>query len=143
MILNQLAPADLDELYSFQTLCFSGVELPTPDVFRKACFNGTVFVYRLPSKKLASLAVVTTQDGYPYLCSIAVRPDLRNQGFGVNMLQEIRHWVAQRGYTKISLTTRFDNPAQRLYFKEGYRVKKVLPGFYLDEGDGIFMTLEL
>ncbi len=53
---------------------------------------------------------------------VHVDPTRRNRGIGRALLAEAEAEGRRRGFRVLALTTRTDNPARRLYEREGYRV---------------------
>jgi len=51
---------------------------------------------------------------------LAVLPDWRGYGVGTRLLGAVEGLARRRGYCKITLEARLDNPAQRLYRRSGY-----------------------
>lgn len=57
----------------------------------------------------------------PYMCNMAISPDLRGRGYGFALLQAAEALVAQLGETELYLHLRVqDEPAAGLYKKSGY-----------------------
>lgn len=107
--------------------------------------NGDVFVEEVCERVWSAFAIVTRQNGQPLLWAIGTRPMCRGRGVASRLLDEIvgyyqfqsREGVAQ--YEYIDLTVRVDNPAQKLYFDYGWRVKQVLKNYYDGGFDGLRM----
>jgi ribosomal protein S18 acetylase RimI-like enzyme len=51
---------------------------------------------------------------------LAVLPSWRRQGIGTRLLEVVEALARRRGYCKVNLEVRVDNPAQRLYRRLGY-----------------------
>jgi ribosomal protein S18 acetylase RimI-like enzyme len=51
---------------------------------------------------------------------LAVLPDWRGYGIGGRLLGAVEGLARRRGYCKVTLEVRLDNPAQRLYRRSGY-----------------------
>jgi ribosomal protein S18 acetylase RimI-like enzyme len=51
---------------------------------------------------------------------LAVLPNWRGQGIGTRLLEVVEALARRRGYCKVNLEVRADNPAQRLYRRLGY-----------------------
>jgi ribosomal protein S18 acetylase RimI-like enzyme len=58
-------------------------------------------------------------DDVPEL-SIAVRPEHRGRGLGTALLQALANALSRAGFTRVSLSVEFDNPALRLYERVGF-----------------------
>jgi ribosomal protein S18 acetylase RimI-like enzyme len=57
-----------------------------------------------------------------HLVELQVDPERRNQGLGGRLLDEVERNARERGAPRVSLTTQIDNPARRLYERNGYQV---------------------
>lgn len=101
--------------------------------------NGEVFAEQLspPFGAYRAFAVVTTQNGQPFLWAIGTAPQWRGHGIAGRLLEEIIAFYQGKDY--IDLTVHVDNPAQKLYFDHGWRVKQVLRGYYKGQIDGLRM----
>ena len=54
------------------------------------------------------------------LNDLYVEPDRRNQGVGAMLLEKAKQLCIEKGYKGIELETARDNPAQKLYEREGW-----------------------
>ena len=61
-------------------------------------------------------------EGGIHLVELQVSPEQRNRGVGAFLLREVDRIARERRAAHISLTTATDNPARRLYERNGYRV---------------------
>ena len=130
---------DLARLWDITEACYTGVELPTREMFERIVKGGDVFI---PDWAIGEEAVgyaLVTPDTSPLLVSLAVMPGSRGYGIGKELLQEIAAYYHSLGAREIVLHCKTDNPAQTLYFKEGYRVTAYLRNYYKPEGDGLEM----
>ena len=120
----------LRHLCSVNNMCFPAEERPSQGMFEYEAETGFLFV--TPDKW--GLAIVKQQNG-AHLWTLAVHPDMRRLGHGQSLLMEVNDL-----FRDITLHTRVDNvPAQLLYLKNGYRVEKVLKGYYPNKIDGLLM----
>ena len=117
---------------------FKGIDRPPHGIFKEHFDRDDVFVRGIPTFT-SGFAIVTERGGCPYLWSIAVRLEIRGQGAGRGLLDEIETHYRQQGAQRIELTCKIDNPAQKLYFDAGYRAFRVAPRYYQHEGDGLMM----
>ena len=51
---------------------------------------------------------------------IAVHPDARGMGVGTKLIETVKNEAKELGCSKITLEVREDNPAQKLYEREGF-----------------------
>jgi ribosomal protein S18 acetylase RimI-like enzyme len=75
-------------------------------------------------RSLARAAVdLKASDAGIHLVELQVDPDRRNEGLGGRLLAEVERVARGRGASTLSLTTQIDNPARRLYERNGFRVE--------------------
>ena len=51
---------------------------------------------------------------------VVVHPDARGMGIGTKLLDHVKEEAEKMGCSKITLEVREDNPAQKLYEREGF-----------------------
>lgn len=51
---------------------------------------------------------------------VAVHPDARGMGIGTRLLEKVKEEAEELGCSKITLEVRTDNPAKKLYEREGF-----------------------
>lgn len=124
---------------------FTGVEVPPIQVLRREYDLGDIFV-RVTTEgepRIRSYAIVSEKWNQPYIWSLATDNRDRGQGLASSLLKEIEEYERKKGEREINLTTHVNNPAQKLYFDHGYRVKNVIDNYYLGGFDGLLMRKEL
>ena len=131
------------ELWDITQRCYTGVEVPDRGYFERVVLQGDVWVV-IPIARIAGYALVTPDyQPCPLLRSIAVIPERRKQGIGLRLLEQVAEHYRTRAVSKIILHCKVDNPAQKLYFDAGYRVRTRIVNYYAPEGDGLEMELVL
>lgn len=144
MILHVKSDDDFESLLDIHNDSFEAYEKAPPGMFREKFDTGTVFVAYSLNRNVLGYAIVTRYDAEPYVWEIAVSHDHRGQGVGSKLLREIAQWARGMNESGIGLKCRTENSAQTLYFANGYRVQKVLKGYYGSEGgDGLAMRRKL
>lgn len=131
----------LPRLWYITQACYTGVELPAKPLFDRTVFYGDVFVPA--TDYIESYALVTPDYHPPLLRSVATLPLFRKKGHASLLLAEMHAYYRGRGEHSVILHCKVNNPAQKLYFDAGYRVTKVLKGYYAQEGNGLEMEKEL
>jgi ribosomal protein S18 acetylase RimI-like enzyme len=134
-----------EEIYRITKASFTGVELPPRGILQEQFDKGFVFVRMddLPKPHVAAFTIVTERWGGPYIWTFAVDPVHRLAGLGSSLLKEIDDYASRLPGRQISLTVHVDNvPAQMLYLKHGYKVRDVLPKWYIN-ADGLLMKKEI
>ena len=133
----------MDRLWFITEACYTGVEVPKESFFRQVVREGDVFV-ALDFDGMVVAYALLTPDYFPgprkpLLRSIAVLPDYRKRGLGRFLLDEIATYYTGQASHGILLHCKVGNPAQKLYFDAGYRVRAYLRNYYAPEGDGLEM----
>jgi len=82
------------------------------------------------SDRIVAYAIVTMDCGEPYIWSIATKTEFRSRGIASGLIKEILTWYYERHAEGIGLTVNVNNPAQKIYFDEGFRVTRVMPRDY-------------
>jgi GNAT superfamily N-acetyltransferase len=132
------------KLWYITELCYTGVELPPREHFKRCVRHGDIFISGRVDEPFSSYALVNSSgDNCPLLRSIATLPTHRDERHATTLLLEIEEFYRAQGRSAIILHCKVDNPAQILYFKAGYRVTAVLRGYYKPEGDGLEMRKAL
>lgn len=141
-----------EDIVELHDKAFDEFERAPHGVLRTQYETGEVFVMygdqnEHGRRTLLGFLILTQKHGEAYVWSIAVRKESRGQGIGKALLDEAVCEVRQhqlRWSKGIGLTVNVDNVAAiRLYLKEGYRVTKVLGGYYDPAGNGLFMRRKL
>lgn len=129
---------------------FTGVEVPPVRVLRTEFEIGDIFIRTATEgePKVLAYLILREKMNEPYIWSLATDKAHRGQGLASSLLKEVDEFVKtlpeakRRGITGVGLTTHVNNPAQKLYFDHGYRVKQLLDNYYLG-GDGLYMRKEV
>lgn len=133
MRLTERSQKDFDAIDELNTLAFEPGVRANSIALKWAYDNGDVFVHRVLDGMIVAFAIVIIQSGHPFLWAIATAPSWQKQGIASRLLKEvIDFYDGSKGY--IDLTVRSDNPAQKLYFDYGFRVKQVLRNYYCAKG---------
>lgn len=132
MRLIERGQKEFDAIDEIQRLAFEKCEQAPEPALRFLFENGDVFVHRVLDGMIVAFAIVTMMNGQPFLRAIATAPSWQKQGIASRLLKEVIEFYEGREY--IDLTVRSDNPAQKLYFDYGFRVKQVLRNYYCVKG---------
>lgn len=152
MILKTRENTVFEDIVELHDKSFDEFERAPRGILRTQYDTGTVFVMygdqnEHGRRTLLGFLIRTSKHGEPYIWSIAVRKESRGQGIGKALIQEAVCEVRENGlqWSKgIGLTVNVDNVAAiRLYLQEGFRVTKVLSGYYGPGGDGLLMRRKL
>ena len=152
MILKTRESTVFEDIFELNNECFDEFERAPRGILRTQYDTGQVFVMYGDQNEhgrwtLLGFLIRTNKHGEPYIWAVAVRKQSRGQGIGKALIDEAVCEVRENGlrWSKgIGLTVNVDNvPAIRLYLKEGFRVTKVLSGYYGPGGDGLLLRRKL
>lgn len=141
--------AYFERIQQISNLSYSGVQRPSASILLNAFDQGDVYIAYEASgilggfiNEIAGFAIVVDymDNLEPLIWSIAVHPESRGHGLATGMLMDIEKDFIALGAKFIRLTVNVENPAQKLYFDAGYRVRNIARNHYLSEGHGLVMT---
>lgn len=79
-----------------------------------------------------------------YIASLAVAPDYRRAGLGQVLIEAAAARFIQQGVRALTLHVRVNNHAAiALYTKLGFAIREMIPGYYEDGMDGLYMARRL
>ncbi|MCX8171674.1 MAG: ribosomal protein S18-alanine N-acetyltransferase [Candidatus Bathyarchaeota archaeon] len=79
-----------------------------------------------------------------HVISIAVLPEHRHKGIGETLLKEALQSMMNHGVKECYLEVRVSNtPAINLYKKVGFKIEKVIRGYYSDGEDAYLMRIKM
>ncbi|MBI5419839.1 MAG: ribosomal protein S18-alanine N-acetyltransferase [Deltaproteobacteria bacterium] len=141
-----MEPRDLDGVMAIEKISF-----PTP-------WSRKLFAEELGREFSDALVAVPAQEGAilgyaicwtvadeSHLLNIAVHPDARGRAVGGELVRECIRRGARAGARRIHLEVRAGNePALRLYRREGFSFVGIRKGYYTDTGeDAILLSREI
>jgi len=139
---------DFERVMEINNLCYKGIYCPPRDLMADYTTVSDVYVARVDHDlvagiegKIAGFAIVRNVF-QPYIWNIAVDPKYQGRGVGGNLLREIIRTYTLAKCENISLHVDASNPAQKLYYDYGFRVKWVEEK-YFDPEDGLLMERKL
>jgi ribosomal protein S18 acetylase RimI-like enzyme len=103
----------------------NGSDMPSFPVVARAAINamGLAGALRAAWRSRARSRVELQAPGVGvHLVELQVSPEHRNRGVGAFLLGEVDDYAIGQRAARISLTTATDNPARRLYERNGYRL---------------------
>jgi ribosomal-protein-alanine N-acetyltransferase len=99
-------------------------ELARPEV----CF---IYVLRTPEHPVAAFCAFWRIADQAHINNLAVRPELRGRGLGIQMLEAVMAEAQRLGAESLALEVRRSNAAaQRLYLRAGFREEGVRKSYY-------------
>lgn len=100
----------------------------TPDRVMYVAKNNPTWLYF--DKGIQACLISEISKGLPYVWSVATRATHRGRGMATALLQEFEKHYHAKGYDKLWLHCRVENPAQKTYFDAGYRIASFEPNIY-------------
>ena len=107
----------------FAQVSHGGEIPPFPTVARAALASMGLGAIGAGWRSLARMKVdLSPPPGGVHLVELQVAPELRNRGIGAFLLARVEEHALEHGAAHVSLTTAADNPARRLYERNGYEL---------------------
>lgn len=125
-------PEDLDDVLALEEASFNNPttrdwyegELKRPEV----CF---IYVMRTTEVRVAGFCAFWLVADQAHINNLAVRPELRGRGLGIQLLEAILAEAAHLGASELTLEVRRSNePAVRLYTRAGFHQAGVRKNYY-------------
>jgi [ribosomal protein S18]-alanine N-acetyltransferase len=145
-LVQPLGLADLNECWRLDQLCFSDGEAYDRETLRyllshtkSSCFK----VVTPQNEMLAFIIGMIEPDHTGHVVALGVAAEHRVRGYGYQLMDAIEESFLKNGIRTVRLEVRTTNePAQRLYFKLGYRIVRRMPSYYTSGDDGYLMVKE-
>jgi len=137
--------SDLDEIYKIEQEnfihCWSKefiqFNIQLPEYIRK-------FYVAVKENKIVGYIVCWVSDKTAHIYNISVKKEVQNLGIGSCLLEYLLEELKKDGFKTVVLEVRKSNSkAINLYKKFGFAEVKVLPKFYPDGEDAIYMIKNL
>lgn len=131
---------DFEKLMEINDACYFGAYRPSREIVAEYLGVSDVYIARetvFGFEGVIGFAIVQNCD-QPYIWNIAVDPQFQSRGVGGNLLREIVRAYTLSKQKRITLHVNACNPAQKLYYDYGFRVKKVAEQFFAPD-DGLLM----
>jgi ribosomal-protein-alanine N-acetyltransferase len=79
-----------------------------------------------------------------HLSNLAVATTFQKRGIGSNLVKRMAELMGQLGVDTLTLEVKRDNlPAQAMYRKLGFETTEILPAYYENKLDGLWMVKQL
>ena len=89
-------------------------------------------------------ARVVPEKNSVHLSNLGVFRTYQRQGIGSNLVKRLAELMRQLGLDSLTLEVKRNNlPAQAMYRKLGFETKEILPGYYENKLDGLWMVKQL
>jgi ribosomal protein S18 acetylase RimI-like enzyme len=133
MIVREYDVKDLRSVFTINKTCH---QKPQPNVeLLEQLHKGQTWV-AVENNEVVGFLLSTYKEG-PYVYNIAVLPEHRGKGIATELFKVCHQFYNGMGY--IYLYVDVTNPAQKLYFDLGYRVKRIKEDFYGHMQDALVM----
>ena len=134
MEIKEYEPKYLSSMFNINQACHSK---PQPNVgLLEQIHKGQTWV-ALENDKVIGFLLSTWREG-PYIYNVAVSQEHRNKVIATQLFKVCHEFYREQGYTYLYVD--INNPAQKLYFNLGYRVKDIERGFYGKNQDALIMV---
>lgn len=149
MIINRnYKRSDEPRLAELNDLCFDEKQRCGHELLKQHIGASDVWLAWTLLANPTIIGYALVEPGYDsaYLAQIAVHPDFQRRGVAGNLLRDIcghLKFKSQIKYRNIRLHVAADNPAQRLYYDQGFRVFEIAYAFYKDNSNALYMKKEL
>ncbi len=141
-LLRPSAPADLERLYEIDQVCYPrGIAYSRRTLKWFLALPGADCLVAEVEAAIAGFILTEAEGESAHIITIDVLAEHRRAGLGTALLAEAEGRLRARGVREVHLETAHDNePAIAFWHKHGYRNRGVLPRYYLDRIDAIWMT---
>ena len=136
MIYRPYKPADFDELYAIEEICFQPpMRFPRRYIRRLVESDDVVTWIAEEDARIAGFSIadfgVEADTLFAYIQTIEVRPEMRGRGAGNQLLRRIEESAREKGARAIWLHVESGNGgAIRLYESHGYRCEGRTEDYY-------------
>lgn len=138
--LREGRPADLPRLRTIQT---EALTEPWPELLETATRGPPALFVLTDGRPVGYAIVVAESGGVAYVPELAVHPDRQGQGYGSELLAELRRRLSADGYEELRLTVRAsDERARNFYDRHGFRQLERLEEHF-ENGDGLLLARPL
>ena len=141
LTLRSVGIADTDKLHELDVQCFPREQAFTKGYFHLLFLFHQAFGWALEKGDLlVAFILVTLNRKQANVSTIDVHPDFRKKGIGKRLMLLAEDALQKMGAKKCTLQVALSNSkAIRLYKQLGYRVLRILHGYYPDKEDGYLM----
>ena len=130
-MIRNVTDFDLSAIVDIENLSFS---VPWPQFMFKSQLGNPGFVLYEQDGITKGYAIVDIIDSGVHLMSIAVDPKYQRCGIGTKLLNWCIDFGKMHGASTITLEVREKNRnVQEFYFKNGFDVQGIVPGYYIDD----------
>ncbi len=136
---------DLNPVRELEKVCFPLDAWPLLDVIGVLMAPNVVRLKAVADGKLVGFVAgdVRPAENLAWIATIGVRPEYRGQGIGAALLRRCEEHLRRR-VRQVRLCVRASNqPAIRLYLREGYQKVGTWPGYYQNREDATVMEKRL
>ena len=138
MYVREYQLKDATYLFNINRSCFSSPE-PNLSLLENIHKGQTWVCCTKKDDKPVGFLVSTYQNG-AHVYNVAVDPDFRHKGIATSLFKEFHYFYREQHYAWLYVDT--SNPAQKLYFDLGYRIKEIKYDYYGPGKDAYLMVKE-
>ena len=138
MYIREYQAKDATHLFNINNKCFDSPE-PNVHLLEHIHKGQTWVCCTEKDDKPVGFLVSTYQNG-AHVYNVAVDPEFRNKGIATSLFKEFHYFYREQHYAWLHVDT--SNPAQKLYFDLGYRIKEIKYDYYGPGQDAYVMVKE-
>jgi len=139
-MIRKVTGQDLPTIVDIENLSFT---IPWPDFLFRSHLSDKGFVLYEQDGIVLGYALIDLNNDTAHLQSIAVYPRYRRLGIGTGLLNWCIKFGKEHGARMITLEVREkNNMGQMFYLKNGFRIKGIVPGYYIDD-NAVVMDKEI
>jgi ribosomal-protein-alanine N-acetyltransferase len=138
------APDDIGELTKIESACFTEPWDRRVIEHDLANLGEVIYLKASLAGRIAGYGVLARNDAAAHLLNIAVSPDYRSRGIGLQLMFSFGEIAFEWGRKRMRLEVRSTNPAARdFYSKLGFAYTKRVRGYYANGDDALVMIARL
>ena len=143
--LRDSAPPDFDTLYQVDQQCYPpGIAYSRRTLRTFLRMPGAVCRVAERDASIGGFILGVFESSAAHIITLDVLKELRRQGLGTVLLEDLESIFAARGVARVELETAVNNaPAVAFWKSRGYRTVGVLERYYLDRIDAYWMVKTL
>ncbi|MGD8627800.1 MAG: GNAT family N-acetyltransferase/peptidase C39 family protein, partial [bacterium] len=145
-MIREARPSDLEAMVNIENRCFKGDRLSRRNLGRIVRRGNATVLVDEEEGRIRGYSLVLFRSGTSLcrLYSLAVDPDFRGLGVGLNLLEAAEADALENECVIMRLEVRADNlPAISLYKKRGYRQFSIIPDYYEDHSEALRLERNL
>ena len=142
-IRKNFSQEEIPLLYEIEKTCFASLFRWSKSEFTHELNKNDVWVADDDKGQIIGFLISKIERNQGYILTLEVKPEQRGQGVGAALVRRCEQAYYERGYKTIRLEVYTNNPAQMMYFKQGYRVHGFKKDYYALGHSAVSMSKNL